>query len=354
MTKSILIYGITFLFSIYFSFLYSKVKNKNAKILLFLLSIAPPVFISTFRYGVGTDFFGYRTSYFSIIENCHDISSILSYYQEPLHVVINLIAYHLFNSYTGFLFLSSFIFMFFSFKGIIKYADKVPIPFSYFIYLLVMFSPFLNGVRQLIAVAIFFNAYKYIFERKFWKYLLIIIFASLFHKSALLCLPLYFVWSDEGKNNKLFYLVEICFIIVIPYLGPFVQKVCEYLGIYGKYFENYQVNTTYGFLLYILPILLLLLFVRKKESKDQLFDFLLRIYLLQIPLQVFGNVISYADRLSLYVLPAQAVLFPYFANSLKENKVVVKTLIVIWYLLYYIIMFIILKSNGAYPYVFSF
>ena len=352
MIKSILIYGLTFIISIYFSFLYSKAKDKKMRLVLFILAIALPVFISTFRYGVGTDFFAYRTSYYSIAEKCHDIKSILDYYQEPLHVVINLIAYNVFNNYKGFLFLASLFFMIFSFKGILKYEDKVSVPFAYFIFLLTLFSPSLNGIRQLIAVAIFFNSYKYIYEKNFWKFLLIIIFASLFHKSALLCLPLYFIWIDNGKHNRIFYSLIIAFIFIIPYLSPIIQKLCAYLGIYNKYFEKYEATTTYGFLLYILPILIVLLLVRKKKTSDPIFTFLLRVYILQIPLQIFGNVISFADRLSLYVLPSQIVLFPYFVNTLNKNKLIAKIIVILWYLFYYIIMFIVLKSNEVYPYTF--
>lgn len=353
MIKSVFIYAATFAISILFSSQYSRTSNKLFRSIILLLSIAMPVFISTFRYGVGIDFFSYRDVYRYIINQCTSIRAILAFYQEPLYVVLNLIAHVIFDDYIGVLLLSSLLFMFFSFRGIIQFEEKLSIPLAYFIFLIVLFSPSFNGVRQFIAVAIFFNSYKYIYNRNFKKYILLVVFASLFHKSALFLIPLYFVWSDKGNKPRIYYFLLVLFIFMTPLLPPVISKLFLKFGIYNHYFELNKAGT-YGFLLYILPILVVFLVLKHFHLKNGLLSFLLRLYLLQIPLQLIGNNIAYADRLALYLAPSQVILFPYYLSLLKNNRVIVKVGIIAWYLFYYVVMFIVLNSNGVYPYIFKF
>lgn len=353
MTKSILIYFLTFYISILFCFLLSKAKGKTNIIILFILSISLPIFISTFRYKVGTDYLAYRESYYEIIEKMVDFKSIISYYQEPLYVFINLMAYKIFNSYTGLLFIASLIFMTLSLKTIMLYKDKISLSLAYFIFFMTTFSLAFNGVRQMLAVSIIFYSYKYIYEKKLFKYILLILLASLFHKSAIVCLLLYFIWSDNGKNNKSFYVTTLATIIALPLIALVVRKICFSLGIYTKYFLHYEATQTYGFLLYILPVLIILILEKKdKNENNSMINFLSRLYILQIPMQILGNYIAYGDRLAMYLAPAQILLLPYYANSVKKNKLIINIIIVFWYLFYYVVMFIVLKSNEVYPFSF--
>lgn len=352
MIKSTLIYFFTFLVSIFISSFYKKTNNKVIQKIIILLSIAPPIFIATIRYNVGIDFFGYYESYVKIQSKCQSLTGILEYYQEPLHVIINIIAYKLFNSYYGFLFIASFLVMIFTFKGILNFKRYISISLAYFIFLTTMYHVSFNGTRQVIAALIIFYAYKYIINRDLKKYIIFVIIAGLFHKSAYICMFLYWVWYDEGKNENKYYLKLMIFTIAIPIMTKIIYYLCIKFNIYVKYFSKYEVITTYGFILYIIPMLVIIYLNRKNLSKDNksLQKFFTRIYMLQIPLQLIGNYIPYADRLSLYAMPAQIILLPIFLSRLLVNKKINKLLIISWYILYYIIMFILLKSNGVYPY----
>ena len=63
-----------------------------------------------------------------------------------------------------------------------------------------------------------------------------------------------------------------------------------------------------------------------------------------------GNHIAYADRMSLYAMPAQIILAPIFLKRVIKNKSLNTILVIAWYIFYYIIMFILLKANEVYPY----
>ena len=158
MFESMIVYSMTFFISIAIASFYKKVDNKAQKKIIILFAILGPILISTIRYGVGTDFFGYYESYIKISESCTTLEKIITYYQEPLHVIINLLSYRIFNSYYGFLFLSSFLVMFFAFKGILNFKENTSISLSYFIFLLTIYHLSFNGIRQAIAVSIIFFA----------------------------------------------------------------------------------------------------------------------------------------------------------------------------------------------------
>lgn len=352
MLTSLFLYFVVFIISISISKINSKVKTTTNKLIIFSLSIFLPVLIATIRYKVGTDYMGYYESYKMIVAYCHDLSSILSYYQEPMHVVLNLLAYHVFNSYHGFLFFSSLIFMSFSFAMILNYKDKISVPMAYFIFFMTIYHLSFNCVRQMIAVSIIFYSFKYVYKRNFLKFLLLLLLASMFHKSAFICIFLYFIWLDKGEKTKLFYIIMVLVTLFIPLFQNYIAKICELLGIYGKYTsDNYVVSSSFSFMLYLVP-LLILYFINKKESSENsnILRFYFRLYIVQIPMQLLGNYVAFADRLSMYLLPSQIIMIPLLLRTIKYNKSINSFIVICWYLFYYIFMFIFLKSNGVYPY----
>lgn len=61
-----------------------------------------------------------------------------------------------------------------------------------------MFIVSMNGIRQYMTAAIAFAATKYILDGSWVKYILVILFASTFHKTALILIPIYFIVRREA------------------------------------------------------------------------------------------------------------------------------------------------------------
>lgn len=59
-----------------------------------------------------------------------------------------------------------------------------------------------NGIRQFVAVAIVFAATDLLLQKRYYLYTLIVLFASLFHGSALIALPVLFVVRGKAWNMK--------------------------------------------------------------------------------------------------------------------------------------------------------
>lgn len=75
----------------------------------------------------------------------------------------------------------------------------------------------MNGIRQFLASAIVFAATKYLFEGSWRKYFLVVAFASLFHGSALILIPIYFIVRRKAWTSSTFVLLTLAVILIIGY-----------------------------------------------------------------------------------------------------------------------------------------
>lgn len=177
-----------------------------------------------------------------------------------------------------FWFFSFFIKSFFwiaCYKVTKKYSQYICAP----LFFLMMLSPiFLTDVlRQMISASIFFIALINIDKRNAFSFSLIIAFSALFHISALLVLPFYFVYKYRIIRT-VFLIVSIIFFILgftnfspiheliqitgllIP--GPFYEKIALYASI-----ERYPMSI--GHILRFLILIIYFIYFRKKIKKDQ-------------------------------------------------------------------------------------
>lgn len=83
--------------------------------------------------------------------------------------------------------------------------SKMPM-FSLYLYATVGFYAFaFSGLRQALSVAICFFALRAIKDRRLWRFLLIVGFASMFHQSALVFLPAYWIYRIKARPLDLVY-----------------------------------------------------------------------------------------------------------------------------------------------------
>lgn len=94
-----------------------------------------------------------------------------------------------------------------------KYAKNYPLASILFMALVFYFS--FTYLRQMFAAAIIGLSIKYIIERKFLKYCAIIIAAFLFHNSAIIFFPMYFIADRKYSKTRILLLMSACFIIGI-------------------------------------------------------------------------------------------------------------------------------------------
>lgn len=80
-----------------------------------------------------------------------------------------------------------------------------------------LFLVSMNGMRQCLAAAIVFTATKYLINGNWFKYMLTVLFASTFHESALVLIPIYFMVRFKAWSKATFILLFFSVVIVIGF-----------------------------------------------------------------------------------------------------------------------------------------
>ncbi|AWD67011.1 MULTISPECIES: EpsG family protein [Priestia] len=80
-----------------------------------------------------------------------------------------------------------------------------------------LFLVTMNGIRQTLAAAIIFTATKFLIEGNWKSYFLVVVFASFFHQSALILIPIYFIVRSKAWSKATVVLIALAIIIVLGF-----------------------------------------------------------------------------------------------------------------------------------------
>ena len=112
----------------------------------------------------------------------------------------------------------------------------------------------MNILREFLAMCIILSSIDLIKKRKLFKYIIVIAIASLFHATAIIAFPLYFLYSNEF-NKKTKTIISICSIFIYVFLSDVLIYFTNILGLYSNYVENrldsYNLASLLGFIIAI-------------------------------------------------------------------------------------------------------
>lgn len=160
------------------------------------------------RWEVGTDW----EQYLNVFSNA-DWNNIFSFKREledtmePGYVALNVLVKKIGGGYTTFLLITNF-FILYSYFILSIHCRKYPI----YAFASILFSVGFFPVRQNLSVAILLFSYKYIDERKFIPFMLIVLMASCFHYYAVLFLLMYLV-RDREISLMMAYVSMFCCLV---------------------------------------------------------------------------------------------------------------------------------------------
>ena len=188
--------------------------NKNYKILI-ILSVIPFLFISAFRYDVGTDYFYRYAPNYITIANGGDIKNL----EFTFKILIKVCSFFT-DSYVSLFFVTSAIIIIPIFYIIYK-KSKYPLLSIILFIIGGFFFDSLNLVRQYISIVIILCSHSYLLDKKYFKWILCILFATLFHKSALIGLLLFLI--RDKKYFKPQYILPLATIIIL--FGNYIRDI---------------------------------------------------------------------------------------------------------------------------------
>lgn len=204
-----------------------KLKNKE-KIFLTIAFIEMLLFLGLRDITIGTDLKNY-IPYFNFFKNT-TWNGIFLLDLERGYIILNKII-SLFGGENFFLFIVAIICLAGVYISIKQYSQNYF--FSIFIYITMQFYIFLfSGLRQAIAFSIIWISLKYVIERKLFKFILFVLIASTFHKSAIICLPIYFI-ATKKITLKYFMFFMWTLIVAFVFKGEIVNLITRY--VYSNY-----------------------------------------------------------------------------------------------------------------------
>ena len=234
---------------------------KNKKMLVSVIALQTFLIFSLRYELLGVDLLSYREYYYSyqafsfadIFKNFSLLDNKLGF--EFGYVFLNKFAGSLGLDFHGFLVLYAAICIFCVSRFIYKYSEDIPMGFMIFISLGAFVTMF-GILRQSLGLAILLFAIPSIKKKHFVRFCLLILLASLFHKTLLFAFPLYFLDKIRVKRSTYFKIILCSFAVVLatPILSVVLSQVMAMLG------KNYPA-TAFTWNNMYLVILLLTVFV---------------------------------------------------------------------------------------------
>ena len=229
---------IVYILVIFVAILFSNVKSKdlntgklNKYKFMYFCSFVVLFVFSAIRYDVGFDYSYTYTKFYNQLILGYNVTHF-----EPLFLLLNKFVYCVFDNVDFVFIISSFITVGLMFKTIKKQSSIIPLSVFLLIGSRFYFYSF-TQVRQYIAIAIFIYSLQFIIEGKFFKYIIYILIASMFHKLALVYIPLYFVRNIRLTKKKYLLLLISTF-----FLGVLITPVYTFLA--SNFYSSYDFVAT--------------------------------------------------------------------------------------------------------------
>ncbi|RRJ88481.1 EpsG family protein [Flavobacterium macacae] len=347
-----LILALSFFLVVFFEVYGILTAKKRASIYVLICVIL--IFHDGLRWEMATDFKPYLDHFLSINYRFSDYDFEIAY--TTLVYLIN----SFFGSYTLLLLLLATIVYTLYYS-----AFKIMTPFlgvAFLIYYTTMIG-MLGSNRQLVALALCFYAIQFIVNKKIFYFAFTIGAAFLFHKTAIIMLPFYFL-NSSFKNKY----VIICFVIcIILSYSEAVMNIFEIvtLKIFPSLFEdksnaylsnndefsNSFIGTIFGILRKLIPVIILF-YLRKNKFQNDYFNIISNLMLVSLFSYIlFNNNLQFlVGRLTIYFSIYECIVYSWFMFYIAKNK---PKLITVFFLVLFLMSFVFFnRSIAIYPELF--
>lgn len=238
--------------------------------------------------------------------------------------------------------------------GYFIYKNSVNHSISFFLLLpLEIFYFSMTGLRQAMAISFIFIGYSELFKGKLIRFIGLVLLASLFHRSAVVCLFILVPYMLAKEKR-----IVIHKIIIVVAIGLLARNSIISFGtkVFGT--EGYEMNAGGGvttLMVYVL-LFILVMFLNYGElsSYDNPKSYYIEIYclLFTVITQAYVPYLTEFFRIRIYFLLPVILLLPYIMENLKlktSRNILKLGLCGAFFLMY---IFFTGKSSGIYPYSF--
>lgn len=304
-------------------------KNLNLKFLVFFM-----IFIlAALRFDVGWDYI----SYYDFIEKNHKFYEAQISRLEPFNQ--GLIITSQFLNFTQFFFIvTSFIICQAFYKTFRKYSSDFAVSTLLFLSLPIFFFNSLSIIRQFVAIAVVLYAIPYVITRKFFKFSIVLVIAVMFHKSAIIALPIYFLYDKKIQ----FYVYPILYVLGFFSSDLLYWLVELILPQYLKFLDK-SIGEGGDMVLLLFQVLgfILLFFVDRLKQNKKMNDFYFLLFF--IGLFIWSSLAEYGHagfRGSLYYTVFSLLLIPNILAEIKQRNVLKGTTYVVCFCFFVLTLYL--------------
>lgn len=314
---------------------------------VYLTAIFSVLFLlSALRLEVGNDYGTYVTT-------CHEIYNNGYVVTEPGYNFVVKALYTLSGKedyllmFAFFAFVTILLFL----KSFFDQSDNFAMTFFLFMALGLYFRTF-NTVRYYFALAITLYSLRYVIRKEYGKFLLLILFAALFHKSVLIVIPLYILANRPLRRWQMI-LMASCGAAIFVF-QDFFMKIA--LKLYPSYVNTPYLEQTTGIIGNLtgigrcIAVLLLCLVAYQETIKDNADNRLyFNLNLMAILLYLCGSFIPLLSRFIYYLITPHILLIPgvIFRIQDKKKKRMIMILTVVAGILYFLLFLKTASQEGV-------
>lgn len=307
------------------------IKKKVVSKFVVILTSIILIVVSGLRWKVGTDYGNYIFSYSRRKEEW--LFSLINF-DEPGIGILAKIGSFIYDDYVSMFFLVAVMTIGLCIWTISKYSNNFTFSILIYIFIGAWHNSF-NGIRQYAAAAIIFAGHRYIYDRKFLRYLLVIVCAMLFHKTAIIMVPIYFVANKKINFKTILFL--IIGVLVIRFSYDYLFSIMSFLkGTDQSEYVYMQSNVNPLRIAVTFAPIFVALFIKTKLKMDKEIEFYLNLSLINAILMFATSGSAYLARVGIYTELFLTLLYPRLLKFFnKDSQKIFVILVLLFYFIYW-------------------
>ena len=273
------------------------------------------IFVAGFRYRVGADYMNYALGYEQVKSTFWNSLKTLD---EPGYKLLTIIGSWFYDDYASMFFILALFTIGKNIKTMSKYSDDFFWAIIPDIFIGAWHGSF-GAMRQYAASAILFAGHHYIYEKKFWHFLLTVMLAFFFHRTAIVFVVVYFIATDKISVKSIFWMVIIAVVAALS-----LDKVFEVMSYFKGTDQTEFVYMTadvnpFRVMMAFLPLLLIFL-VPKRDRKNPELAFYYNLLIINALFMLVTSSSTYLARIGIYTDIYATIAFPKLKRYMSENN----------------------------------
>ena len=284
---------------------------------IYLVGILIILFLcSALRFGIGNDYRQYTQTAHEVYVGGYVVTEVgFNWLVKIIYTLAGGEYYELVFAVFAFATLSIFIKAF--------YEQSVDFSMTYFLFMMLgLYFQTYNTVRYYLALGIALYAIRYVLSKDLIRFVCCILLASLFHKSVLLTIPVYWMASYAWKRWMMIAGVVCgagCFLA-----KGIILKIA--LLLYPSYENTMYLEGGTSPISILRGVLVLGLYLwyrvqYKREQEDRELRFYAQLNLLSVVVCVFFSFLPVVTRIAYYFSITQLLMIPKILSEIKEERI---------------------------------